>query len=246
MQGVWSAEALGPSSIRIGRKALVQNCRIAKLAAILTVLEFCLMKLRLSFAVLMSLSFATLANEPVIGGACEGCENVFVGMPAELSNEARIAPEGASGDPMQISGVVRDAVGNPVPGVIVYAYSTNSEGVYPEDSAHHTPHGAYRGWVKSGEDGSFLFHSIRPGHYPERNVPEHVHMHVIEPGCGTYYIEDMVFLDDPLLTEQEKLAREKATRGGQGMIRALLVMGTWYAIRDITLGASIPGYNCRK
>ncbi|WP_170113238.1 hypothetical protein [Ahniella affigens] len=204
------------------------------------------MKLLARFAVLLPFAFSVHAEEPVLGGPCEGCENVFIGMPSELSSEARIAPADAAGDPMQISGVVRDQVGNPVPGVIVYAYSTNSAGIYPEDTANHTRHGAYRGWVKTGDDGSFLMHTIRPGHYPKTDIPEHVHMHVIEPGCGTYYVDDMVFLDDPLLTEKEKLAREKRPRGGQGMIRAMLLMGTWYAIRDITLGENIPGYHCKK
>lgn len=204
------------------------------------------MTLLARFAVLLSLSVSAHASEPVLGGPCEGCEDVFVGMPAELSSEARIAPEDAAGDPMQISGVVRDQVGNPVPGVIVYAYSTNSDGIYPEDTLNKTRHGAYRGWVKTAADGSFLMHSIRPGHYPNTETPEHVHMHVVEPGCGTYYVDDLVFLDDPLLTEKDKLAREKSPRGGQGMIRAVLIMGTWYAIRDITLGENIPGYGCKK
>jgi hypothetical protein len=31
-------------------------------------------------------------REPVIGGACEGCDWVFDGMPAKLSPVARIAP----------------------------------------------------------------------------------------------------------------------------------------------------------
>ena len=53
------------------------------------------------------------ADEPVIGGPCEGCENVFVGLPEHLTWSARVAPVGEPGEPMVMEGPVRSLDGSP-------------------------------------------------------------------------------------------------------------------------------------
>lgn len=177
-----------------------------------------------------------VAAEPVIGGPCEGCELVFDGQPNALSATARIAPSGTPGDPLRIEGVVRGRDGTPVSGVIVYAYQTDAGGLYPKAA---TRHGALRGWARSGADGRYRFDTIRPGAYPGRDVPQHVHMHVIEPGRGTYYLEDIVFADDPLLTEAQRRQMQNG-RGGAGLCRpARDDAGGWRCVRDIALGEGI-------
>lgn len=83
---------------------------------------------------------------------------------------------------------------------------------------------------------------MRPGGYPDSDLPEHVHLHVIEVGRCTYYIDDVLFEDDPRLT-----AAKRATlitgRGGSGLAMPTLdEAGVHVVVRDIHLGRNIPGY----
>lgn len=173
-------------------------------------------------------------REPVIGGACEGCEWVFDEQPFTLRSHARIAPRDQPGAPMVIEGAVTTRQGAAAPGVIVYAYHTDQTGIYPHAANRH---GSLRGWAITDPEGRYRFETIRPGAYPSRNVPEHVHIHVIEPGIGTYYIDNLEFEDDPL---NSRRAREQ--RGGDGFTLPVRRGGIWHSRRDIVLGRNISGY----
>jgi protocatechuate 3,4-dioxygenase beta subunit len=191
---------------------------------------------------------AAARQEPVVGLPCEDCEAVFQGLPASLSPTARLAPPGEPGAPMTITGLVLGADGAPRPGVVVYAYQTDAKGIYPPPAARtgglSDRHGRLRGWAVSGADGRYTFETIRPGSYPSRDTPEHVHMHVIERGCATYYIDDVMFTDDPLLTPS--LRARQPGRGGPAMVTPVQRDGRWRVTRDIRLGERIPGHpGCR-
>jgi len=183
------------------------------------------------------------ARERIIGGPCEGCENVFVGMPDEIGPVCRIAPTDEAGDAMILEGTVRSLDGKSAAGIVVYAYHTDATGIYP---AAQTRHGRLRGWTRSDETGHYRFDTIRPGAYPGRTVPQHVHMHILEPGRVTYYIADIHFEDDPLLTKTER--RRAATgRGGSGLVQPQRdARGVWHVQRDIVLGENVPGYPCPR
>jgi hypothetical protein len=46
-----------------------------------------------------------------------------------------------------------------------------------------------------------------------QSYPQHVHLHIIEPGCGTHYIKELQFTDDPMrkqMTEEERKRQEEA------------------------------------
>jgi protocatechuate 3,4-dioxygenase beta subunit len=179
------------------------------------------------------------ASEPVLGGPCEGCELVFAGMPDDPAPTARIAPAGERGETLVIEGTVRTLDHAPAAGIIVYAYHTDSNGVYPRGT---TRHGRLRGWARTDENGNYRFDTIRPGSYPGGNDPSHVHMHVIEPGTGTYFIDDLVFDDDPLLSAEERDG-SRPRRGGSGVAHPVRDdAGVWHARRDIALGENVPGY----
>lgn len=184
-------------------------------------------------------------REPVVGLPCEGCEAVFEGLPAQPASVARIAAVGDPGRAMRIAGTVRDERGRPVPGVIVYAYHTDSAGIYPgrgEASGAVASHGKLRGWARTDDQGRYRFDTIRPGGYPGRDTPEHVHMHVLEVGRCTYYLDDLLFEDDPRLTARMR-AQLTHGRGGSGVAMPLRDSeGTWLVRRDIVLGQGIPGY----
>lgn len=179
------------------------------------------------------------ARESIVGGPCEGCVNVFIGLPEELSSSARIAPADEPGDRMMIEGMVRDTAGSPVSGIIVYAYHTDDRGIYPDGE---TRHGRLRAWAKTDTQGRYLFETIRPAGYPNVRVPAHVHMHVIEPDRCTYYIDDIHFADDDRLTEAQR-RRMGRGRGGPGLVTPERGQdGAWRVTRDIVLGENIPGY----
>lgn len=190
-------------------------------------------------ALLLELASAAAGvREPVVGLPCDGCEHVFAGMPAEIHPEARIAPPGEAGEPLVIDGVVRDAAGAPQPGIVVYAYQTDASGRYPEAA---TRHGALRAWTKTDAEGRYRFTTIRPGGYPGTRITQHVHLHVLEPGRATYYIDDLEFTDDP--RQRDPARRSDHARGGEGLSTPTRDPdGTWRVRRDIVLGANIPGY----
>jgi protocatechuate 3,4-dioxygenase beta subunit len=194
------------------------------------------------------LAQAAQALEPVIGGPCEGCEAVFEGKPLKVPSTARIAPVGEKGEPLRLSGRVTGPDGNPRAGIIVYAYHTDALGLYPapERSSGRASdrHGRLRGWASTDATGHYSFDTIRPASYPSRDIPAHIHLHVIEPGCATYYIDEIVFSDDPLLRLPTQSEQRRA-RGGSGLThpRRPAPQGPWQIVRDIRLGLNVPGYS---
>lgn len=185
------------------------------------------------------------AREPVVGGPCDGCQAVFEGLPETLASRSRLAPADASGTPLRVEGRVLGSDGRPRAGVVVYAYQTDATGVYPRVTDAPGPaarrHGALRGWVESDAQGRYAFDTIRPASYPRSEIPAHIHMHVIERGCATYYIDDIVFTDDPLLTAARRPQYEHG-RGGSGVSTPTPQGDGQLVTRDIQLGAGIADH----
>lgn len=184
-------------------------------------------------------------REPIVGGACEGCEAIFEGLPEGLDWQARIAPEGEPGEPLRLEGRVLRPDGEPAEGVIVYAYHTDARGIYPKDASLRGRaayrHGRLRAWVRTDDEGRYRFDTIRPASYPETTIPQHVHLHVLEPGCCTYWVDSVHFLDDPNLTPDERAGQGE--RGGSGIATPQKTEdGGWVVTRDIVLGENVPGY----
>lgn len=194
------------------------------------------MAMSLGIGLILAFSAFATEHEPVLGGPCEGCQLVFVGMPDTLRSRARIAPADEPGEHLCIEGAVTEPNGRPAAGIIVYAYHTDSSGVYPRGS---TRHGRLRGWARTDSTGSYRFDTIRPGAYPTGTTPQHVHMHVIEPGVGTYWIDSIHFTDDPLLGDAERQPSPHA-HGGSGLVTPHRDPdGTWRVRRDIVLGLGV-------
>ena len=145
----------------------------------------------------------------MLGGPCEGCDWVFDSMPATLSSTARIAPAERARSPLVIEGVVRTPDGKP-------ARASSCTPITPMTRAsiraRTTGMAALRGWARTDAHGRYRFDTIRPRAYPGRDVPEHVHMHVIEPGKGTYYIDELRFEDDPLMTSANRAPTSAAAK----------------------------------
>lgn len=189
----------------------------------------------------LSLHAQTIADRTV-GGPCDECDLMYEGMPSKLSWQTNIAPSEEPGEPMIIRGTIFKKDGKtPAPDVILYVYHTDNAGIYSKAPGHTNRHGHLRGWMKTGPNGRYEFRSIRPGSYPTRNAPAHIHPLIKENGLTRYWIDEYLFEGDPLLTAQERSRQEK--RGGSGIITLKKNgSGVWEGRRDIILGMNIPNY----
>lgn len=201
-------------------------------------------------ALLLLSGCALGSHTPIVGLPCEDCEVPLIGLPATAPTLAQLAPDTEPGERLQLSGRVSDVSGQPRAGVIIYAHQTNQDGLYPgEGSDPDTAirrHGRLRAWAKTDADGNYGFSSVRPGSYPGTRMPQHIHLYVIERGCATYYIDDVLFRDDPHLTAAA-VRKANQGRGGSGIVTLQRTAAGWRARRDIVLGQNIAGYpGCAK
>ena len=168
-------------------------------------------------------------------GIKEGSRVVLLRAPEGFMSTLGKLPEGA---------VVRGKAVAPAD-VVVYAYHTNAEGIYPKLAAPDGSairHGQLRGWAKTGANGRYAFDTIRPAAYPGHTIPQHVHMQILEPGiANAYYLDDLLFSDDAFVTAEVRA--QLRGRGGPGIATPTKdANGTWQVRRDIVLGRNIPNY----
>lgn len=181
-----------------------------------------------------------------VGGPCDQCNLLFEGMPppGDIASETTVAGRSEPGERMEISGTVflRDGK-TPAKDIVLYIYHTNAEGRYlPADTQIlGRRNGHLRGWVKTDARGRFRFYSIRPAPYPNGNMPAHVHILVKEPGKQVYYIDEVWFADDKLVTGA---LRNKAEKRGGDLVIPLIKNSkeVWTGSLFITLGLNVPGY----
>jgi protocatechuate 3,4-dioxygenase, beta subunit len=179
------------------------------------------------------------------GGPCEGCEAIHEsGIPFDSLSYLCWLPDWKDkGTKLAINGIVYKADGTPAPGVIIYVYHTDQKGIYPtkgNETGWGKRQGYIRGWMKTNEKGEYKFFTLRPGAYPGREAPEHIHITIKEPGKNEYWIDEFLFDDDPLLTKKER--ENCQDRGGSGIIKVKDAGNMLKAERNIYLGKNIPGY----
>lgn len=169
---------------------------------------------------------------------CEGCEAIYEHDLKNLPWRATISPPNEPGTRLALAGRVYKSDGvTPAAGVVIYIHHTNAAGVYPRrgnEEGWGRRHGYLRGWVMSNDSGEYRFDTIRPAPYPGRRDPAHIHMTVKEPSRREYWIDEVVFTDDSLVTVQYRAREER--RGGSGIVAATRQAdGTWLVRRDIRL-----------
>lgn len=210
--------------------------------------------MKYTFSILLSflaLQFISCQNTPktnaekAVGGPCECCEAWAHGLPEKLNWETQITPKNEPGTPLEISGTIFHKNGKtPAEGIILYIYHTDEKGEYsrgPDYSTCAKRHGLLRGWMKTGKDGKYKFHTIRPASYPNTTIEQHIHPTIKEPGLQAYWIDEFVFDDDPNLSDRTRNKTNK--RGGNGVVVLTKNKeGEWVGKRDIILGENIPGY----
>jgi protocatechuate 3,4-dioxygenase beta subunit len=186
------------------------------------------------------------ADKQRVGGPCEGCEAIFeTPMPFHRLSWVDTMPDFREAGPkLEISGIVYKSDGKtPAADVVVYAYHTDQTGHYPakgDEKGWGKRHGYLRSWVKTNKQGGYKFFTLRPAAYPNRMDPAHIHIIIKEPDKNEYYIDDIVFDDDPLLTS---LQRKKLKNfGGNGVVKLEEKRGIFQGERNIYLGRNIPDY----
>jgi hypothetical protein len=187
-----------------------------------------------------------MAKPDQVLGECRECAGAYEEMPAVIGPHTRIARPNELGEPLIVVGGVFGVDGRPRRGVIVYAYQADHFGHYPSPEPPRSDasqyEGTLRGWARTDAHGRYRFDTIRPGAYGDN--PQHIHMLVIEPGCSTYYIDEINFTDDPVyqgLTEEHRRFIDHHW-GGTGVVTPVRKGPVWTVSRDIHLGENIPGY----
>lgn len=179
-----------------------------------------------------------------VGGGCDGCELMFVGMPEALNAIDTSAGWYEEGQKLLVTGTVYKRDGKtPAADVIVYYWQTDNNGLYSpskEVDKQAGRHGHIRGWIRTDKTGRYSVYTIRPAPYPDADIPAHIHISIKEPDLNEYYIDDLVFDDDILLTG--KLRSDMEGRGGSGILRILLSGEMQIAEHNIILGLNIPDY----
>jgi len=186
-----------------------------------------------------------------VGGSFENSEFAYYGIPKTISSIDTSSGWNQRGQKILLTGVVYQIDGKtPAKDLLLYYYHTNTNGKYlhkPNEKRSMPPnelgqtHGYIRGWVKTASDGKYFIYTVRPGTYPTKDEPDHVHVTVKEPNdMKEYYIDDFVFDDDKLLTSAKRKKMEN--RCGSGVLRMVQKGELLVGKRNIILGLNIPNY----
>jgi protocatechuate 3,4-dioxygenase, beta subunit len=180
-----------------------------------------------------------------VGGACEDCDIMYVGMPETIPSEHTSIGWTTDKQKLMITGKAFRLDGKtPAPNVIIYYYHTDDKGLYSstrQTSEKENRHGDRRGWVKTDANGHYTIKTSRPAAYPNADIPQHVHLTIKEPDINNEYYADLYFDDDRLYLNHKK-KYGKVDRSGTELLRVLLDDGVQVAEHDFILGLNIPDY----
>lgn len=130
-----------------------------------------------------------------VGGGCEGCELMYVGMPEQISAEHTSIGWTEGSQKLIVTGKVFKLDGKtPAPNVIIYYWHTDDKGLYSSNEQTPTQakeHGKLRGWVKSDQNGNYKIKTSRPAAYPSQDIPQHIHLSIKEPDIQNEYYADL-------------------------------------------------------
>lgn len=116
------------------------------------------------------------------------------------------------GQPLVLTGTVRDADGKPVAGALLYFFQTDATGRYTPTKTMDEGHARLFGYVRTGPDGRYELRTVRPGGYPgAESIPEHIHLEASAPGLRDLRTQ-INFADDPRM--QSARAKENGRRHG--------------------------------
>jgi protocatechuate 3,4-dioxygenase beta subunit len=84
-----------------------------------------------------------------------------------------------------------EADGSASAGALVYFYHTGADGDYGPNDAEVPPasdnnYARLFGYATTDSDGTIEFQTIRPGGYPDSDIPEHIHLRIWCPGRPSF------------------------------------------------------------
>jgi protocatechuate 3,4-dioxygenase beta subunit len=104
------------------------------------------------------------------------------------------------GKKIEVSVIIKNKNGKPVPNALVYLYQTDMRGWYAADAPHvlvnegDYHHARLFGYVKTDKEGKFEIYTIKPSGYPKSDI----HVQVMADGYNSYQTE-FLFQDDERL-----------------------------------------------
>jgi protocatechuate 3,4-dioxygenase beta subunit len=136
-----------------------------------------------------------------------------------LSSTLTIAGPAEPGTRLTMSGVVRDARGQPIGGATLHVYQADATGRYTPARPMDEPHARLNGRLRADTAGRFEIRTVRPGSYPmtvhvggrDRHIPAHIHVDVNVPDRPERRFQ-LVFADDSLLHDPYWIAWARTLR----------------------------------
>jgi protocatechuate 3,4-dioxygenase beta subunit len=156
-------------------------------------------------------------------------------------NGANICLDG-KGEPLWVSGSVRDVEGRPIPGALLDVWQANAEGFYDVQQPNIQPDHNLRGLFEADAEGRYAFRTAHPRHYPipddgtvgemlraldrRPNRPAHIHFIVgadgFKPLTTHIFTRDCPWLnDDAVFGVKESLIADVLTINDRGRAEAL-------------------------
>ena len=152
---------------------------------------------------------------------------------ATATSKAVLVEKDEPGEPLRVRGVVYRPDGTtPAPGVIVYVYQTDITGLYSKKRGDPP---RLQAWMRTDEKGRYEFLTIRPGPYPNRTEPAHIHTQIWGDAAPTHSNVTLLFADDPLLRPKDRA--ESDALGRFGFIQAPVkgADGVWQVTLDMRI-----------
>ena len=186
-----------------------------------------------------------IKSNKIVGGGCDGCELMYIGMPNQIQSENTSVGWAEGEQKLIVTGKIFQLDGKtPAPNVVLYFWHTDDEGLYSsgnETAKEVKLHGKLRGWVKSDKNGFYRIKTSRPAAYPTQDIPQHIHLSIKEADINNEYFADLYFDDDPLYLRHKK-KYGKLDRAGTELLRVVIDKDIQIAEHNIVLGLNIPDY----
>lgn len=181
----------------------------------------------------------------LVGGPCEGCEAIFEYGQRQLTSVDTLPDFHEPGPKLKVTGTIYQRDGKtPASDVILYVYHTDQSGVYAkrgDETGWGSRHGYIRGWVKTDRSGQYTFYTLKPGTYPDRSQPAHIHPIILEPDGKYYWLGSYFFEGDTLLSEEE-INPHSPRAGSPGLMSLTQDEDFLIGSRDFVLGKNISDY----